>query len=119
VRRVLIAVIDSARGDFDCACAHIEHRYDSAMDRVSGWYKRSTQWPLFWIALFVAVVLNVNTITVSDYLYRHDAERAAIVSTIDKTAGAPGTNGGRYSRRRVSSRSFACRWVGVLGGERR
>jgi hypothetical protein len=97
VRRVLIGAIDSAQGDFDRACAHIEHWYDSAMDRVSGWYKRSTQWALFWIALFVAVVLNVNTITISDYLYRHDAERAAIVSTIDKTAGVSGTDGGRYA----------------------
>jgi hypothetical protein len=96
VRRVLITAIDSAQGDFDCACAHIEHWYDSAMDRVSGWYKRSTQWALFWIALFVVVVLNVNTITISDYLYRHDAERTAIVSTIDKTAALPKTDGNRY-----------------------
>lgn len=98
VRRVLIGAIDSAQGDFDCACAHLEHWYDSAMDRVSGWYKRSTQWALFWIALFVAVVLNVNTITVADYLYRHDAERSAIVSTIDKTAAVPANDGGRYEK---------------------
>jgi len=97
VRRVLIAAIDSSQGDFDRACANLEHWYDSAMDRVSGWYKRSTQWALFWIALFVAVVLNVNTITISDYLYRHSAERAAIVSTIDKTAGVPAVDGGRYA----------------------
>ena len=97
VRRVLITAIDTAQGDFDRACAHIEHWYDSAMDRVSGWYKRSTQWALFWIALFVAIILNVNTITISDYLYRHDAERAAIVSTIDKTAGLPQADSTRYA----------------------
>lgn len=97
VRRVLINAIDSAQGDFDRACAHVEHWYDSAMDRVSGWYKRSTQWALFWIALFVVVVLNVNTITISDYLYRHNAERTAIVSTIDKTAGLPEAESARYA----------------------
>ncbi len=32
--------------------------------------------------------LNVNTITIADYLYRHDAERTALVSTIDKTAAS-------------------------------
>jgi hypothetical protein len=50
------------------------------MDRVSGWYKRSTQWIIFWIALFVAVVLNINTITIVDFLYRNDTARAAIVA---------------------------------------
>jgi hypothetical protein len=96
VQRVLITAIDSAQGDFERACTNLEHWYDSSMDRVSGWYKRSTQWVLFWIALSLAVGLNVNTITIADYLYRHDAERTAITSTIDKTAASPTTDGGRY-----------------------
>ncbi len=84
VQRALLAAIDSANGDFDRARANIEKWYDSTMDRVSGWYKRSTQWALFWIALVLAVALNVNTITIADYLYRHTSERQAIVSLIEK-----------------------------------
>jgi hypothetical protein len=40
----------------------------TAMDRVSGWYKRSTHWVLFWTGLLLAGLLNVNTITLADYL---------------------------------------------------
>ncbi len=42
VQRALLTAIDSAQGDFDHARANIEAWYDSSMDRVSGWYKRST-----------------------------------------------------------------------------
>ena len=89
VQRALLAAIDSANGNFDRARTNIENWYDSTMDRVSGWYKRSTQWILFWIALVLAAALNVNTITIADYLYRHTAERQAVVSMIQKT---PQTN---------------------------
>ena len=41
VERVLITAIDAAQGDFERACTNLEHWYDSSMDRVSGWYKRS------------------------------------------------------------------------------
>jgi hypothetical protein len=92
VQRALLTAIDSAQGDFDRARSNIEAWYDSAMDRVSGWYKRSTQWCLFWVALILAAGLNINTITIADYLYRHDAERSALVSTIDKTAAAAQTS---------------------------
>jgi len=92
VQRALLTAIDSAQGDFDRARSNIEAWYDSAMDRVSGWYKRSTQWCLFWVALALAAGLNINTITIADYLYRHDAERSALVSTIDKTAAAAQTS---------------------------
>lgn len=84
VQRALVAAMDSASGDLDRARANIESWYDSTMDRVSGWYKRSTQWALFWIALVLAAALNVNTITIADYLYRHTAERQAVISMIQK-----------------------------------
>jgi hypothetical protein len=80
VQRALLTAIDSAKGDMDRAQANLEAWYDSAMDRVSGWYKRSTQWIVFAIAIAVAVGLNINTITVVDYLYHNDAARAGIVA---------------------------------------
>jgi hypothetical protein len=92
VQRALLTAIDSAQGDFDRARSNIEAWYNSAMDRVSGWYKRSTQWCLFWVALVLAAGLNINTITIADYLYRHDAERSALVSAIDKTAATAQTS---------------------------
>jgi hypothetical protein len=49
------------------------------MDRVSGWYKRQTQWMLFLIGLSVALIANLNTVTVVERLYYDDEFRLAIV----------------------------------------
>lgn len=80
VQRVLLTAVDSAQGDITRVQANIEAWYDSTMDRVSGWYKRSTQGLIFALGLAVAVGFNINTITVADYLYRNGAARAAIVA---------------------------------------
>ncbi len=85
VQRVLLTAVDSAQGDLNKAQANIEAWYDSAMDRVSGWYKRSTQWTIFFIGLVLAVGLNVNTIMIADFLYRDDVARSAIVGSHLKT----------------------------------
>jgi hypothetical protein len=86
LQRALLSALDSAEGDLNRLRTHIEAWYDSAMDRVSGWYKRTTQKMLFFIAMAVAMVLNVNTITIADYLFRHDAERTALVANIEAPA---------------------------------
>jgi len=86
VQRVMLTAIDSAQGSLDRARQNLEAWYDSGMDRVSGWYKRSTQWILFWVALLVVVSLNVNTITIADFLYRDDTARAAIVARAEAAA---------------------------------
>jgi hypothetical protein len=80
VQRVLLMAVDSARGDLDLAQKNLEDWYESAMDRVSGWYKRSTQWILFFIGLALAVGLNVNTIAIGDYLYWNEGAREALVA---------------------------------------
>jgi hypothetical protein len=80
VQRVLLTAIDSAQGDLTKAQANLEAWYDSGMDRVSGWYKRSTQTIIFFIGLVVTIALNLNTITIGDYLYRNDLARATIVA---------------------------------------
>jgi hypothetical protein len=86
VQRVILAAIDVSQGDLDRARAWIEDWYDSSMDRVSGWYKRSTSWVIFWIGLAVALALNVNAITLADYLYRHDSARQALVARAETAA---------------------------------
>jgi hypothetical protein len=49
------------------------------MDRVSGHYKRRTQMWLFVIGLGTTLALNVNTITIADYLAQNETARAALV----------------------------------------
>ena len=80
VQRVLLSAIDSAQGDIDKAQKAIEDWYDSAMDRVSGGYKRATGKILFLIAAVLVLALNIDTIAISDYLYRNDTARLALVN---------------------------------------
>jgi hypothetical protein len=86
VQRAVLAAVDTAQDDLNRAQANLEAWYDSAMDRVSGWYKRETQKLLFWIALAVAVILNINAITIVDYLYQNDAVRKALVARAETAA---------------------------------
>jgi hypothetical protein len=44
--------------------------FDNGMDRVSGVYKRKTQLWSFFIALGIAIVLNVDTITIAESLWK-------------------------------------------------
>jgi hypothetical protein len=90
VQRALLTAIDSAQGDLQKAQANLEAWFDSSMDRVSGWYKRSTQWFLFAIGLAAAVAMNINIITIADYLYREKPARDALVSRA-QTAAADAT----------------------------
>jgi hypothetical protein len=48
----------------------VEQWFDDAMDRTSGWYKRSTQLWLGLVGLVLACALNVDAITVATALWR-------------------------------------------------
>lgn len=79
VQRIVLNAIDTAQGDLNIAQANLENWFNSGMDRVSGWYKRSTQWVIFIISLLTAILLNVNTISVVNYLAKNDTERKMLV----------------------------------------
>jgi hypothetical protein len=81
------AALDASQGDLDRARASLEAWFDSAMDRVSGWYKRRTQWIVLGVGIGVAVGLNVSTIVIADYLYANSTARNAVVESAKKVAG--------------------------------
>ena len=102
VQRALLAAIDTAEGDLQKAQANIEAWYDSTMDRVSGWYKRSTQWILLVIGLAIAIAMNINTIAIGNYLLRNRAAREALVAHA-QTQSSSATN---YSEIKNELQSF-------------
>ena len=106
VQRILIGAIDTAGGSMERAVANLTVWFDSAMDRVSGAYKRATQKLLLGIGLVLAVVLNVNTIAIAHYLFRHDVERAALVARAETvardTAFLSGGSDVQYARARAA-----------------
>jgi hypothetical protein len=80
VQRIVLQALDVAQGDLDKARAYIEAWYDSAMDRVSGWYKRRTQLTLFVVGLILTVVADADTIRVARQLYSDPVRRDVAVA---------------------------------------
>lgn len=79
VRRVILNAVDLAGDDVNKVIANVEAWFDSGMDRVSGWYKRTTSYIVFGIALFLAALMNVNVIGIGAHLYRNDLDRSLMV----------------------------------------
>jgi hypothetical protein len=86
IQRVVLHAVDAAQGDLDKAQKAIEEWYDSAMDRVSGAYKRTTHFIVLVIGLLIAVGMNVDSVAIVDKLYKSDAIRDAVVSAASNTA---------------------------------
>jgi hypothetical protein len=76
----VLTLVNAAGGDAQKARENIEFWFDTAMDRVSGGYKRRAQRALFVIGLLVAVALNIDTVRVLRELMTNKQKRAAIVT---------------------------------------
>ncbi len=117
VERAVLAVLDAAHDDLDKAVAGLEAWYDGAMERIGGWYKRSTQWVLLAIGLLVAIAFNVNSIVIVDHLYRDDALRDALVARAQAAAAdtTPSDTTFAEARRDLESLSLPIGWDHGLG----
>ncbi|WP_162130160.1 hypothetical protein [Novosphingobium sp. AP12] len=85
VRRALQVATDGAV-TFDEATRRMEAWFNGSMDRASGWYKRRTQWMLFAIGLATALVMNIDSVTVTRRLLDDDDLRAAAVRAAEVRA---------------------------------
>lgn len=88
VRRALQVATDGAV-TFDEATRRMEAWFNGSMDRASGWYKRRTQWMLFAIGLATALVMNIDSVTVTRRLLDDDDLRAAAVRAAEVRAPPP------------------------------
>jgi hypothetical protein len=76
----LMPIWRDARGDYNQFTEAIGSWYDSHMDRVSGWYKRSAQIMLAYIGLIIAIAFNVDTVQIVKELQRNTALAGALAS---------------------------------------
>lgn len=122
VQRVLRTAIDGAQGDIERVRKNLEAWFDSGMDRVSGWYKRRTQWLLLAIGFGVAVTVDVDTVRIAQHLYRTPESRAMAVAmaeriVADTTAkGRADTSAQRVAREalaRLDTLGLPILWQGV------
>ncbi|MET0754360.1 MAG: hypothetical protein ABWZ66_13340 [Pyrinomonadaceae bacterium] len=80
VRKALLPLIDAAGNDAAKARENIENWFNSGMDKVSGWYKRRTQYIIIAIGFLVALFLNADTIAISNQLWHDKPLRDSLVS---------------------------------------
>ncbi|MCZ6707916.1 MAG: hypothetical protein O7A71_08235 [Chloroflexi bacterium] len=57
----------------------LEDLFDDQMERVSGWYKRQTQWIMLGLALLVAATFNVDSIQLVESLQTDPSVREALI----------------------------------------
>jgi hypothetical protein len=88
VERALRTLIDAAGNDVAQARTNIEQWFDSAMDRVSGRYKRYAQKVTLIVATIVVVILNADTIMFTQALTEDTALRQSLVSAAQEYAKA-------------------------------
>lgn len=97
VKTALAAMVDDAGNDLSKFRTNIEGWFNSSMDRISGWYKRRSQLIIFASGLLIALLLNVNSVTVANDLWLHKAQRDALVSAaqgyLNKHPGTELANG--------------------------
>lgn len=89
-KSALVSLASGAARDREELRTEIEHWFDGAMARVSGWYKRKAQIIICVLSFAVAVGLNVNTVSIAERLVNDDALRAAMVHTATTTRLTPG-----------------------------
>ena len=70
LQKFLHGIIERSVGDPDKIKAELVAWFDNAMDRVSGWYKRWTQFISIIVALILAAGLNINAVEVAKTLWK-------------------------------------------------
>lgn len=86
VRQALAALIGDAGDDIERLKTNVAEWFDGSMDRVSDWYKRRAQFVLFFIGVGLAIIVNADTLTITQTLSNDAAVRAAIVAAAETYA---------------------------------
>ncbi len=71
--------LNNSHYDIDKFVAKLEKWFDDTMDRVSGWYKRQTQFILFCLGLVIAIMFNVDSIGLANKLSTNTDLRKLVV----------------------------------------
>lgn len=85
----LRALVNAAEGKMETLRTNVQGWFNAAMDRVSGTYRRSTQWGLVLTSAGVAFLTNVDSIRIANTLLNDDALRQATVHMVEKTIQDP------------------------------
>jgi hypothetical protein len=91
---------------------NVERWFDDSMDRVSGVFKRYSQWLALVIGFLVALFMNVDSISLTQYLWREPAVRAVLADKaqsfeLDLSGQATGNDASAYDAMQSFREQFA------------
>lgn len=86
VQPALLALVNAGEGDVAAVRSHIEHWFDSAMDRLSGLYKRHVTVWLFVLGFILAAATNADSILLVQRLEHEGALRAVVATQVNASA---------------------------------
>ena len=92
-RAALLALLRDAGESIETFRRSLEGWYNEQMGRVSGWYKRWAQGRLLIAGLLLAVLVNVDTVGISQALYHDKPVRDAVVAQAVSAQGCSNTAG--------------------------
>jgi hypothetical protein len=78
LKRTLLAFISAGADDLDKLRTRIENWFDDAMERLSGIYKRFSQYVMLALGLIIASVMNVNSVQLARMFWDEPAVSSAI-----------------------------------------
>jgi len=82
----LAVLLEDSGGELEKFKVKIEEWFNGSMERVTGWYKRRTQWILILLAAAVTVWSNADTIVITNTLWRDPAMRSALAAQAQQFA---------------------------------
>lgn len=76
----LTVLMHDAAGNLEDFKKNLEQWFDNSMERVSGWYKRQTQYILLGMAIVITVWANADVVVLTNTLWHDPAVRTALVA---------------------------------------
>lgn len=83
----LTALARKTDQDLDKFRIEVAAWFDEAMARVSGWYARTAKWIGLFVAIFVVLAMNVDSIRIAEELWRNEALRAQLAPVAQAAGG--------------------------------
>ena len=88
-KQALLTLADAAGYDPVKVRENIEAWYNSSMDRVSGWFKRTSHLTILTLGFLLSLAINADTIGITNSLATDKALRASLVSAAAESAKRP------------------------------
>jgi hypothetical protein len=82
--QTLLAIMGEGPDDVAALENAVRIWYDTVMERISGWYKRRSQFVLFLVGLFYAAAMNIDALQLSQRLWTDSALTAELVQKAEQ-----------------------------------